>query len=229
MNRFGSNIVPSEQWKIQFARMGEPAYNMNVLDVMEKLPSLYDAPGLMPSISTVAPIGREKFFDRLLDVKRRLYSTSFQFQFSLHTTDSDMRRQLIPVKTWDMRKIAEYGEQIYESGGRKITLNFALMQDVPVDPDVLLQYFDPAKFIIKLTPLNPTFMAQKNALASRLTSDDECADVVNALRDAGYAVIVSIGELEENAIGSNCGQYASALESQDKTLENSYTYDFQKL
>ncbi|MBU2611950.1 MAG: radical SAM protein, partial [Chloroflexi bacterium] len=36
--------VPARKFKIQFARMGEPALNMAVLDALEELPRRYDAP-----------------------------------------------------------------------------------------------------------------------------------------------------------------------------------------
>jgi len=68
-NRYPDGRVASEQFKIQFARMGEPALNDAVLDVLEELPLRYDAPGLMPSISSVAPFGTDAFFERLLRYK----------------------------------------------------------------------------------------------------------------------------------------------------------------
>ena len=71
---FPGRHIPSEKFKIQFARMGEPAFNMAVLYALEALPMRYDAPGLMPSISTIAPQSCDAFFDGLIDVKNRLYS-----------------------------------------------------------------------------------------------------------------------------------------------------------
>ena len=125
--RYPDLRVPSKQFKIQFARMGEPALNDAVLDVLETLPKRIDAPGLMPSISTVAPHGSEAFFERLLEIKNRYYAGgNFQFQFSIHTTDLALRDALVPVRKWDFEKMAEYGRRFYRAGDRKITLNFAL-------------------------------------------------------------------------------------------------------
>lgn len=208
--RFPNGRVPARQFKIQFARMGEPALNPNVLTVLEGLPDRYDAPGLMPSISTVAPAGAQKFFDRLIEIKREKYAGgNFQFQFSLHTTDLGLRDKIIPAKKWSFREMAAFGERFFSKGDRKITLNFALAQDLTIDPDVLLEYFTPEKYLIKITPLNPTYRASANSLASYIDpyrSTDRYV-VVDALREAGYDVIISIGEVEENYIGSNCGQY----------------------
>lgn len=97
--RFPDGQVPARQFKIQFARMGEPSMNAKVLEVLDELPSRYQAPGLMPSLSTVAPRGTQPFFERLLEIKREKYSQGhFQFQFSIHTTDPDLRDKLVPVK-----------------------------------------------------------------------------------------------------------------------------------
>ena len=60
--RFPDHNIPVDKFKIQFARMGDPALNPNVLDVLRDLPRRYTAPGLMPCISSIAPVKTEKFF-----------------------------------------------------------------------------------------------------------------------------------------------------------------------
>ncbi|MDH4223536.1 MAG: radical SAM protein [candidate division Zixibacteria bacterium] len=226
--RFGDISVPVKKFKVQFARMGEPAFNQNVLEILESLPQLYNAPGLMPSFSTIAPYGKDKFFEKLLEIKKRHYSGRFQFQFSIHTTDEKLRDWLIPVRKWDFKKMAEYGEAFFEKGGRKITLNFALADNFPVDPHILLSYFNPDVFLIKITPVNPTHQASRHKLYSTLTGQTDC-ERIKALQKAGYVVILSIGELEENHIGSNCGQFVTAHRNSHKTIEGGYTYELRKL
>jgi len=225
---YPNRVIPAEQFKIQFARMGEPALNMQVLDVLAEMPERYHAPGLMPSISTVAPKSSAAFFDRLVQIKEEKYAGGhFQFQFSIHTTDQELRDEIIPIKKWDFGMMAAYGERFYAPGDRKITLNFALAKGTPVEADVLKQYFDPNKFLIKITPLNPTYQASDNQLTSYIDpwKEDTDYEIVNELQAAGYQVIVSIGEPEENKIGSNCGQYVRRhLQACDR-LEDGYTYD----
>lgn len=225
--RYPDAIIPSEQFKIQFARMGEPSLNMQVLDVLDELPQRYHAPGLMPSISSVAPAGSRKFFERLLEIKEQRYQHGhFQFQFSLHTTDIRLRDEIIPVKKWNFSEMAAYGERFYRPGDRKITLNFALAQGTTVEPSVLLDYFDPRIFLIKITPLNPTYRAAENRLESYIDpyQDEDRYTLTHDLRAAGYQVIVSIGEVEENYIGSNCGQYIKRHLEADRHIEDGYTY-----
>ncbi len=222
--RFPDKRVPSKKFKIQFARMGEPAFNKNVLKVLENLKTLYDAPGLMPSYSTVAPERTEGNFERLLEVKNRIYRDKFQLQFSIHTTDKEKRDWLIPVRKWSFKDIAEYGDRFFNSGERKITLNFALAKDMPVDPGILLDYFDPEKFLIKITPVNPTYKAQLNNVSSLVVPGVEDYSIIKSLKNAGYEVILSIGDPEENYIGSNCGQYIETYLNHKGICINGYSY-----
>jgi len=225
--RYPDGFVPSKQFKIQFARMGEPALNLAVLDMLETLPDDINAPGLMPSLSTIAPHGTDGFFDRMIEIKDQIYPRGkFQFQVSIHTTDQKLRDKLIPVKKWDFENISQFGNKYYQPGDRKITLNFALAEDSPVDPQVLLKYFDPERFLIKITPLNPTYQALSTGLKSFIDSENKL-DVypeLVAIRDAGYQVILSIGEQEENQIGSNCGQYVQKHLLENSDFSGGYTY-----
>lgn len=230
---FPERIVPVKKFKIQFARMGEPAFNPAVLEVLQEFPRRYKAPGFMPCISTIAPEGSDKFFAGLLHIKKEHYSKgNFQLQFSIHSTDTAVRDKLIPVNKWDFSKIADYGNKFFSPGDRKVTLNFALAADSPVSADVLSRYFDPEVFFIKITPVNPTINASKNKIDNLIKSESGAneSEPVKSLRNKGYDVMISIGELEENKIGSNCGQYVKRFLAGDHKLENeSYRYTMQQV
>ncbi len=225
--RYPDGNIPVEKFKVQFARVGEPTFNSAVTEALSELPYRYNAPGLLPCVSTIAPEGTDGFFDRLLNVRKNIYKgREFQLQFSIHTTDRALRDKLIPVKKWNFKKISRYGETFYEKGYRKITLNFALAHETPVESSILLEYFDPEKFLLKITPINPTYKALKNKISSFIEPNNKgkSKELINKLQNAGYEVIQSIGILEENNIGSNCGQYIQAHLSESESLENSYTY-----
>lgn len=212
--RYPKGRVPIPKFKIQFARMGEPALNSAVLDVLERLPTVYDAPGLIPCVSTIAPEGSEIFFERLLDIKQNLYRNGrFQLQFSINTTDETKRDELMPMPKWNFAEMASYGARFYESGDRKITLNFAISTDYPVEPQKVREHFEPNKFIIKLTPINPTHKVEENSLVSYIDPERPVSgqELVDTFKQYGYDTILSIGELEENQIGSNCGEFVSSL------------------
>jgi len=228
-HRFPSGIPETEKFKIQFARMGEPAFNSAVLEVLERFPEKYPTDNFVASLSSIAPHGTDRFFDRLLEIKKSLYDKSFQLQFSLHSTDVVQRNKLIPLTKWSFGKMASYGEKFYSAGGKKITLNFALGKDNILDPVVLKEFFDPDFFLVKITPVNPTFKAKQNRIDSLIVREVSEYSVIDELKEAGYDVILSIGEWEENAIGSNCGQYIKALDETCHVPEGSYTYKLQDL
>ena len=53
--------------------------------------------------------------------------------------------------------------------------------------------------------------------------------VAESLTEAGYDVVVSIGEVEENEIGSNCGQYVLKYMKSEMSLKDGYTYEVKQL
>ena len=136
----------------------------------------------------------------------------------------------MPVNKWSLREIANYGEAFFDKGGRKTTLNFILAKEFKIDINQLVKHFNPEYFLIKTTPLNPTFKAHENSLNSSFDQDhlftNKEPQIVTALKNEGFDVIVSIGDMDENLIGSNCGQYIKAFEEGTKQglkLENAYT------
>jgi 23S rRNA (adenine2503-C2)-methyltransferase len=222
-SKFKGDGIDSRKFKIQFSRMGEPSFNPAVLDVLPMLKERYPVTELIPSLSTIGPKGTDNFFDRLLKIKKEYFPGTFQLQFSLHSTDPVQRDMLIPVKKRDFNWLGEYGSRFYDAGGKKVTLNFALTSGTIIDPARLSSFFDPSIFLVKITPMNPTYKASKNNLNSFITSERESHPVVDELRNAGYEVIVSIGEWEENEIGSNCGQYIETFLKECDLLENGYS------
>ena len=199
--------------KVHFARMGEPSLNDAVLDAILALPRVADSKGLWACVATVAPAGRERWFERLISVKEEAFRGRFQLQFSVQSTDAKTRQRLIPVRHWDLPKIAEYGRMFAGPKDRKVVLNFALAREVPFEPSVIVELFDPEAFAVKLTPLNPTARGRRSGFATVLRGRDEekVWDAVGILRRAGFDVVVSIGDEREDLVGSNCGQTLSGL------------------
>jgi 23S rRNA (adenine2503-C2)-methyltransferase len=56
-------------------------------------------------------------------------------------------------------------------------------------------------------------MARDNDLKTKLDPDDgsSVSQLVEELYSQGFESLVSIGEQEENKIGSNCGQYVTRI------------------
>lgn len=227
-NRFGGKHVPSKKFKIQFSRMGEPTFNPAVLEALNAIPTRYDAPGFYPSLSTIAPKGCDDFLNELLVIKDKYYKDHFQFQFSIHSTDKEQREWLIPVKTWSFDKMAEFGEKFHKGNKQKVTLNFAVADNSIINPEVLVKHFNPDRFIIKMTPVNPTYMSESNDYNSSNREPKNFSKLIEKFKAVDYDVILSIGDLDENKIGSNCGQHVMNFIKNNVKYNNSYTFPLQK-
>ncbi|EDY36626.1 radical SAM domain protein [Aciduliprofundum boonei T469] len=223
--RFGEK-PKTKKFKIQFARMGEPSFNPAVLDVIENLGDKYD--NFFPSLSTIAPVGVDSFFERLLKIKKEKYPEKFQLQFSIHTTNQKQRDEIIPIRKWDFKRISDYGRKFYDEGGLKITLNFALAKENEADPEIIMDFFSPEYFLIKITPVNPTVSAKINHISNDINLRNglpvKHRKFVDTLERMGYDVIISIGDTKENLIGSNCGMFILRFIKERAELRDSYTF-----
>jgi len=199
--------------KVHFARMGEPALNPAVLEVLEQLPALIPNPDLWGCVPTVAPQRAEPWFEGLLAVKRKHYHGRFQLQFSLNTTSVEERLRLTPYPHQPFPWVSAYGQRFFEPGDRKVVLNFALAAGIPFDPAVVAEHFDPACFAVKLTPLNPTQQGTDKGLDTVLSAaaPGVMEAAVERLHGHGFDVVISIGDPREDQVGSNCGQAVRRL------------------
>ena len=204
------NVKTHPKLKIHFARMGEPTLNPAALDALRLLGQRYPHPGIMASLSTVAPDAQptERFLEGLIAVKDRYFSGGrFQMQFSVHATKAQEREEIVPVKTWDFGRIADYGRRFVVPGDRKVTLNFAVAPTSDLDADAIIESFDVEKFLIKITPINPTAKAKATGLEHVWFSAPEpIAAWQQRLKSAGFDVILSPSEACEIEAETSCGQ-----------------------
>ncbi|MBS3816295.1 MAG: radical SAM protein [Candidatus Thermoplasmatota archaeon] len=205
-NHGPENGIKSDKFKVQFARIGDPALNPAVLETIEAIREKYEPENYMPCISTIAPKGRDDWFQKLKKLNEETYKGTFQLQFSIHSTSEEKRNDLMPNEKWSLEKIADYGKEFYV-GGRKVTLNFALSDPEQIDTEKLENIFDPETFAVKITPLNPTLNAEENELINVFTEEESYRyRIIEEIEEGPFDLHLSIGELEENEIKSNCGQ-----------------------
>lgn len=202
------NRLKTEKLKIHFARMGEPLLNPNILDALILLREEIKDNSLIPCIATVAPKSGKNILYNIAEIKDEFYKNGkFQIQFSINTTDEKIRDEIMPIPKMGFEEISEFGEIYWKEGDRKINLNFAMANEFPLDAKIISRYFDPRKFLIKITPLNPTENAIKHGFHTLISYEKrEKIKIVDELVEEGFDVIISIGAKEEIEIGSNCGQ-----------------------
>jgi len=202
-------ITTSKRLNIHFARMGEPSWNPNVLDAGRWIKTHIDPEFTAhPVVSTMMPrrnIWLRTFIHTWMRMKNRLYRGNAGLQLSINSTNEEQRWKMFSGNAHSLPDIANIMEGIIPIG-RKITLNFAIA-GYEIDPDVLLNYFDPESYICKLTPMHKTSTAIANGIGTDgdYTTYHPYVEVEQKLKDAGYDVIVFIASREEDLGCITCG------------------------
>ena len=212
----------TERLNIHFARMGEPSWNPNVLEcgkwIAEHLGDVYNP---HPVVSTMMPrrnIWLKTFVHTWMRLKNWVYKGNAGLQLSINSTDEDEREEMFNDNACTLPEIAEIMRGIVPVG-RKITLNFAVASWT-VDPAVLLRWFPPEFFIIKLTPVHQTERATWRCIYTTgdYTTPEPYVALAEKLRKAGYEVLVFIASREEDENLITCGN-AILSGSMPKTFE----------
>jgi 23S rRNA (adenine2503-C2)-methyltransferase len=189
--------------------MGEPTWNPNVLDAAkffkEHLDSEYK---VHPVVSTMMPKRNEwlkTFIHTWMRMKNRLYDGNAGLQLSINSTDEEERSVMFNGNACSLAQIEKIMEGIVPYG-RKITLNFAVA-GYKIDPKVLLDYFNPEYYTIKLTPMHKTITAIQNSLKTKgdYSTMFPYREIEENLKAVGYDVLVFIASKEEDLGRITCG------------------------
>ena len=199
----------TKRLNIHFARMGEPTWNPNVLDATKWLKTHIDPEyRIHPVVSTIMPkhnIWLKTFIHTWMRMKNRLLRGEAGLQLSINSTCEKEREIMFAGNALSLDEIAKIMDGIIPAG-RKIALNFAIAE-YEVNPDVLLKYFDPDDYMIKLTPMHKTATAEENGIRTKgdYTTYYPYAEYERALKAAGYDVLVFIASEYEDLGRITCG------------------------
>jgi 23S rRNA (adenine2503-C2)-methyltransferase len=202
-------VESTKRLNLHYARMGEPTFNFSVLAATEWL-SGFLQPNftLHPVVSTMMPRNNailKLFIKRWMAIKNGLFRGNAGLQLSINSTCRQERSLMFKENACTLEEIHNIMKGI-EPAGRKITLNFAVA-GYEIDPLILLSYFDPKHYIIKLTPMHKT----KSCLESGIETDGDYTtfhpykEIEEKLTDAGYDVLVFIASKEEDESRITCG------------------------
>lgn len=146
------NPTESKEFKINYTRMGEPFLN---IDEVKKAIAIINGkyPNAHHYISTIGIKGSDFSFVK----------DNITLQISLHSFDDEKRNWLIPFK--NKLTIEELG-QIRTESNLKTTINLTLVDESDFDAEKLQKYFDKEHFFVKLSPINPNTISEKNHLGN---------------------------------------------------------------
>lgn len=145
-----STPTKAKEFKINYTRMGEPFLNLdNVKEAIRIISAFY--PNAHHYISTIGIKGSD--FSWIKD--------GITLQISLHSLNEVHRNWLIPFK--NKMTIPELG-MIATRSNLKTTLNLTLVDESDFDIEKLKEHFPSKYFFIKLSPINPNSVSERNNL-----------------------------------------------------------------
>lgn len=148
------NPKKSQEFKINYTRMGEPFLNIeNVKKAIRLVDEYLDGVRVHHYISTVGIKGSD--FSWIKD--------NITLQLSLHSLDETRRHDLIPID--NLMSIEELG-QVRTKSSLLTTLNMTLVDTEDFDIKTLKKYFDPDYFFIKLSPINENEVSKANEMGA---------------------------------------------------------------
>jgi len=221
-------VTKCDKVKIGFARMGEPAHNLNnVLAVIKQLPQISESLerdfNWLPCFNSILPSktieGNTGFnvIDNVLEVKERDYNGRLHFQISCNSTDEEKRKELFGgAEVLSIEDIINYiNKQNITS--RTVTLNFIVMKGVEVSVEKLKKMgLNGNMFAVKLIPLNKTNNSIDNDLQTYANYDNyqDLVNLADQFKKEGIPVIFdAIAKCEE--AGLCCGQLAQIFQNNE--------------
>jgi len=145
-------FVEAFEHKINYTRMGEPFLNFdNVRKAIETGDARY--PHTHHYVSTIGINGSDFSFIK----------DNITLQISVHSLYNARRDWLIPYK--HKLSLVDLGK-VRTHSALKTTINMTLLEESDFDMEALTRYFDKDYFFIKLSPINPNAVSEKNRLGS---------------------------------------------------------------
>lgn len=211
-------VKHSKRINLHYARMGEPTWNRDVLHsayaINERLKGNHkpwlkgerSAFTLHPVISTMMPRyndGLEAFLLEWCEMKNGYFKGEAGLQLSINSTDDEEREDMFSGNACTLAEASAIMAKMPFPKGRKYTLNFAV-SDWTIDARKLAGLFDPAKFIVKLTPMHRTDTANKNNIDTAASSLPYMK-IEEELKAQGFDVLVFFASEEEDLGRITCG------------------------
>lgn len=220
----GLNLHPeiesTDRLNIHFARMGEPTFNGNVLDVAMCLKrNIYDfwhgtemrTGTIHPVVSTMMPINNKhlfKFIDIWCnDIKNGYYNGEAGLQLSINSTNEEQRKKMFSNNSLSLENISQLMSTMPDPIGRKYTLNFALADNYELDSKKLYKLFSPDRFIVKITPIHLTSSCIENKIETTggYSEYHPYKQAETELKLLGYDVLIFIPSKDEDESLITCG------------------------
>lgn len=202
-------VKTGKRLNVHFARMGEPTFNRSVIGAAYHLEYMFGNRFPVHSVvSTMMPENNRnlaKFLVDWMDFKNNHMGGEAGLQLSINSTSEAERHELFGGCAMSLEDIHSIMVDLRPEG-RKITLNFAVA-GYEIDPQVLLRWFSPGDYIIKLTPMHKTATCVEAGIETPgdYTEFHPYEQYERDLVAVGYDVLVFIASEYEDLGRITCG------------------------
>jgi len=149
----------------------------------------------------------EDYLLKWTEIKNHYMHGDAGLQLSINSTNEEQRNDMFSGNALSLEDIADIGRKLPNPVGRKYALNFALADNYEVDAYKIRNYFDPNKFMVKITPLHKTNSCIDNNI--KTTGGYEYftpyQETENQLKLYGFDVLVFIPSYDEDLGRITCG------------------------
>lgn len=195
---------PSEINKLQimFMSMGEPFLNYdNLTEAIKRLHVGYPHAQLL--VSTSAPLPAiNRYFPTFTALSQQV--DNIGIQFSVHESNDEDRKRLIPTHTASLKAISMYGKYWLIKTGRKPFFNYGVHANNSNEKNIneLLHYFEPSVWECTLSVI-----CEKDETVhySRQRHKYMIESFARYMTEAGYSLRV-FDPAGQDDIGGGCGQ-----------------------
>ncbi|MBW3013443.1 radical SAM protein [Candidatus Woesearchaeota archaeon] len=176
--------------KVCFTRAGEPLLNPNTIEGIVLIAETFSPSFQLTSIMPATKNSR-KLLNYLMGYLKG-NKNSFQINVSMHTSDEEQRKKIIPFKDlMGFKEIAEFGEEWKRMvGNRKINLSFVLMEGCEIDLQKFKEVFNPEYFSIRFALYLPS--SEETAARHPPSSKTRMEEQVRIAKELGYECIQSV-------------------------------------
>ena len=207
-------VRQTERLNVHYARMGEPSWNPNVIEVTKNLKSITKKyignSQVHPVFTTMFPKNNKLLIPMIIEfanLKNELFNGEAGIQFSINSTDDLQREEMFGGSSLNLKEISEIGKMLPTPKGRKYTINIALADEYVIDAYKLKTLFLIDRFMVKITPLHKTTACEENNIKTTkgYVEYTPYKPTEDALKSVGYDVLVFIPSYDEDIGRITCG------------------------
>jgi len=211
-----SNVSGTKRLNLHYARMGEPTFNYDVLELSRWLAKFHEEAlnlkcgTFHPVLTTMMPKKNkqlESVIAEWADIKNINFNGEANLQISINSTNDDQRNDMYQGCTRTLEEISKVVRDLPYPKKRKYCLNMAMADGYESDGKKMASLFDTEKFMVKITPIHVNTATTENGIQSTGGYDlyDFYAPHEENFKRAGFDTLVFVPSYDEDQGMITCG------------------------